>query len=209
MLRPAFLLFAVNLVLIIGLTSCHAQTSSSHTLPPPEKTSPGIFGIRFSHDGRTLITGNFNGTVKLWDVAKGRLLRTFDGHSDVVYKGVLSPDEKLLASCSRDGKIKIWDPATGRELRTLTGHTRPIKAVAFTPDGKTLASVSNDGTLRLWDVATGTQQRSFVHTRSREIDNSVYSLLFISYGKMIVAGNGDGTISYWEVASGKETRVLK
>ncbi|HVS80726.1 MAG TPA: hypothetical protein VHE60_03245, partial [Pyrinomonadaceae bacterium] len=69
-------------------------------------------------------------------MASGRLLRTLDGHTDVVYKGVFSPDEKLLASCSRDGKIKIWNTATGSELRTLTGHTRPVKAVAFSPDCK-------------------------------------------------------------------------
>ena len=209
LLRLVFVLFAASLVLLPALASCQAQTASSNNLPPPKKTSAGIFGIGFSRDGRTLVSGNFNGTVKLWDVGSGRLLRTLDGHTDVVYKGVFSPDEKVLASCSRDGKIKIWDVATGRELRTLTGHTRPVKAVAFSPNGKLLASVSNDGTLRLWDVASGLEQRSLVHTRSEEVDNSVYALVFISHGKMIVAGNGDGTISYWEVASGKEIRILK
>ena len=200
---------AVLMLLFPGVISCRAQTASSNNLPPPKKSSPGIFGLGFSRDGRTLVTGNFNGTVKLWDVATGRVLRTLDGHTDVVYKGVFSPDEKLLASCSRDGKIKLWEAATGRELRTLSGHTRPVKAVAFTPDGKMLGSVSNDGTLRLWDVASGSELRRFVHTHSHEVDDSVYSLIFISHGKMIAAGNGDGTISFWEVASGKETRVLK
>lgn len=209
MLKLFSYLFAATLSLLLGLSSCPAQTASANNLPPPKKTSPGIFGLEISRDGRTVITGNFNGTVKLWDVASGRLLRSLDGHADVVYKGVLSPDEKILASCSRDGRIKIWEVATGRELRVLNGHTRPVKAVAFSPDGKMLASVSNDGTLRLWDVASGLEQRSFVHTRSQEIDNSVYSLVFIQHGKIIATGNGDGTISYWELASGKEVRVLK
>jgi WD40 repeat protein len=199
---------AILFLLSLGLNSYQAQTSPNNTVPPPKKMSPGIFGIEFSRDGRTLVSANFNGTVKLWDVASGRLLRTLDGHSDVVYKGVFSPDEKLLASCSRDGKIGIWDVATGRELRTLSGHTRPVKAVAFSPDGNLLASASNDGTLRLWDVSSGSQRRSFVHTKSGEVDNSVYSLVFISRGKIIAAGNGDGTVSYWEVASGEEVKVL-
>src|SRR6266850_3870972 len=130
---------AVLMFLFPGGISCRAQTASSNNLPPPKKSSPGVFGLGFSRDGRTLVTGNFNGTVKLWDVASGRVLRTLDGHSDLVYKGVLSPDEKLLASCSRDGTIKIWDAATGVELRTLRGHTRPVKAVAFSPDGHLIA----------------------------------------------------------------------
>lgn len=209
MLRLCFGYLPATLALFFSLTSCDAQTASTNNLPPPRKTSPGIFGVGFNRDGRTLVTGNFNGTVKLWDVASGHLLRTLDGHTDVVYKGVFSPDEKILASCSRDGKIKLWDLATGNELRTLAGHTRPVKAVAFSPDGKTIASVSNDGSLRLWDVATGVQQRSFVHTTSREVDVSVYSVVFISHGKTIAAGNGDGTISYWELASGREIKTLK
>jgi WD40 repeat protein len=209
MLRLSFRHFAAALALLFSLTSCHAQTASTNNLPPPRKTSPGIFGVGFNRDGRTLVTGNFNGTVKLWDVASGHLLRTLDGHTDVVYKGVFSPDEKILASCSRDGKIKLWDLATGNELRTLTGHTGPVKAVAFSPDGGMIASVSNDGTLRLWDVATGLQQRSFVHTTSREVDPSVYSVVFLSDGKTIAVGNGDGTISFWESASGKEIRILR
>jgi WD40 repeat protein len=201
-------LFLVNLALLFSLTAGQGQTASSTNVPPPPKSSPGIFGLGFSHDGRIIATGNFNGTVKLWDFASGRLLRTLDGHTDVVYKAVFSPDGKILASCSRDGKITLWEVATGTVLRTLIGHTRPVKAVAFTPDGHSLASVSNDGTVRLWDVGKGTQQRSFIHRQPGDVDNSVYSVLFIDRGKVVVAGNGDGTISYWRVDSGQEARIL-
>ncbi len=208
MRRLFFCLITVSILFLCRPTSCQAQSASSNNVPPPKKTSPGIFGIRYSRDGKTIVTGNFNGTVKLWNATSGSLLKTLDGHTDVVYKGVYSPGEKIVASCSRDGKIKLWDVASGLELRTLAGHTRAVKAVAFTPDGKLLGSVSNDGTLRLWNVATGKEERSFVHTRSTDVDDSVYSLVFISHGKTVLSGNGDGTISYWDVASGKETRVL-
>lgn len=209
MIKMVLWRLAALMVLLPAVISCRAQSASSNSVPPPKKTNTGIFGLGLSRDGRTIVTGNFNGTVKLWNFANGNLVRTLDGHTDVVYKGVLSPDQKLLASCNRDGKIKLWEVATGRELKTLSGHTRPVKAVAFTPNGKTLGSVSNDGTLRLWDVASGAELRHFVHTHSTEVDDSVYSLLFIAQGKMVAAGNGDGTISFWEVATGKETRVLK
>lgn len=206
MLRSATCLIAITLSL---LPNCYAQTASANNVPPPKKTHPGIFGLRFSRDGQTIVTGNFNGTVKLWDVKTGQVIRTLDGHTDLVYKGVFSPDEKLLASCSRDGKIKIWDVASGRELKTLVGHTRPVKAVAFNPEGKFLASSSNDGTVRVWNVATGVMEHSFVHIPPKDGDPSVYSVLFISGGRIIAAANGDGTISYWEVATGKELKLLR
>ena len=208
MLRLVPYFLAANLILA-ALVSCHAQTASTNSVPPPKKTSRGIFGLELSRNGKTLVTSNFNGTVRLWDMASGRVVQTLDGHTDLVYKGVLSPDEKILASCSRDGKIKLWDLATGRELRTLAGHTMPVKAVAFSPDGKQLASASNDGTLRLWDVASGVQGPVFIHPAAANSDVSVYAVAFISHGKIIAAGNGDGTISFWEVRTGKEVKVLR
>jgi len=203
------LLFLAASLFLTASVPCQAQTASANSVPPPKKTSRGIFGIEFSHDGRTLVTGNFNGTVKLWDVASGTVSQTLDGHTDLVYKGVLSPDEKIVASCSRDGKIKLWDRATGRELRTLAGHTRPVKAVAFSPDIKLLASVGNDGTLKLWEVASGLEKQSLVHSRSTEGDNSIYAVVFIAHGKVVATGNGDGTISYWDPNSGQELKVLQ
>jgi WD40 repeat protein len=202
-------LLLITAAMLFNLTACQGQTASSNNVPPPKKSSPGIFGVGFSDNGRLIATGNFNGTVKLWDVSTGRVERTLDGHTDLVYKGVFSHDAKILASCSRDGKIKIWDVATGNELRTLIGHTRPVKAVAFTPDDKLLASVGNDGTVRLWDVAKGNQLRSFIHHEGGDVDNSVYAVLFDMKGKLVIAGNGDGTISFWDVDSGKEMRVLR
>jgi WD40 repeat protein len=84
-------------------------------------------------------------TIKLWDVATGREVRTLTGHTDWVNSVAFSPDGRLLASGSGDETIKLWDVATGREVRTLTGHTDYVKSVAFSPNGKLLASGSRTG----------------------------------------------------------------
>src|SRR5829696_7262948 len=107
MLRLAFYLLAANLCLT-ALPSCQAQTASSNSVPPPKKTSRGIFGIEFSRDGKTLVTAKFNGTVKLWDMASGRCGLWVATRISFI-RGLLSPDEKFVASCSRDGKIKFFE----------------------------------------------------------------------------------------------------
>ena len=177
--------------------------------PAPKNQSPGIVGLSFSRDGKTMVSAGADGNIKVWNLTTGQAKRTLSGHTNVLYKAIFSPNEKLLASSSRDATARIWDVASGRELHKLTGHRCSIKTVAFSPDGKTLASVSNDATLKLWDVATGKELQSLVHAKTTDADVSVYSVVFSQDGKSVLAGNGDGTISEWEIASGKEARVWK
>jgi WD40 repeat protein len=65
--------------------------------------------VAFSPDGQLLAPGFDDDTIKLWDVANGRLVRTLEGHTDVVLSVAFSPDGKILASGSADGTIKLWD----------------------------------------------------------------------------------------------------
>jgi hypothetical protein len=83
-----------------------------------------------------------------------KLLRTLEGHKDVVISVAFDPAGRTLASGSNDYTVKLWDVATGKLLRTLEGHTRGLEAVAFSADGRILASKSNDGDLRLWSCET-------------------------------------------------------
>uniref|UniRef100_UPI00351CDFEC WD40 repeat domain-containing protein n=1 Tax=Frankia sp. CIT1 TaxID=2880974 RepID=UPI00351CDFEC len=73
-------------------------------------------------DGSMIASGG-DGTVRLWEVATGRELRTLTGHTDWVWSVGFSPDGSMIASGGDDRMVRLWDVATGRELRTLTGHT--------------------------------------------------------------------------------------
>jgi WD40 repeat protein len=120
-----------------------------------------VTSIAFSPDGKTLASasGNFDGTIILWDVATRQPLgQPLTGHTTGIEKVVFSPDGKTLASAS-DGSdadtatIFLWDVATRQRIgQPLTGHTSYIRDLAFSPDGKAVASGSWDNTILVWEI---------------------------------------------------------
>jgi WD40 repeat protein/formylglycine-generating enzyme required for sulfatase activity len=160
-----------------------------------------VTSVAFNPDGRYVLSGSSDNTVKLLDTATGREIRTFAGHSEPINSVVFSPDGGQVLSGSRDDTAKLWDVATGREIRTFAGHTAWVNSVAFSPDGRYILSGSRDSTVRLWDVSTGNEIRTFAgHT------DEINSVSFSPDGKRIVSGSDDKTIRLWDVET---TRTIK
>jgi Tol biopolymer transport system component len=161
----------------------------------------GLAGVSFSPDGRFVATGAGDGSVRLWDMAAGKEVREYRGHTGFQRSVVFSPDGKLLAS-GGDGEIILWDVARGEEVRRLSGHVNGVRRMAFSPDGKILASGGFDEHFRLWDVATGKVLRE-----ARAHPRVVYGIAFSPDGKLLATGGDhDGTIRLWDAATLREVR---
>ncbi len=67
-----------------------------------------VYSVAISPDGRTIVSGSGDNTIKIWDLATGRLKATLTGHSYSVYSVAISPDGSTLVSGSYDNTIKVW-----------------------------------------------------------------------------------------------------
>jgi WD40 repeat protein len=92
------------------------------------------------------------GGVRLWEVATGRCLRTFEGLVGPVNSVAWSPDGRFALSGSGDMTVRLWEVVTGRCVRVLEGHTDWVSSVAWSPDGRYALSGSRDKTVRLWEL---------------------------------------------------------
>ena len=163
----------------------------------------GVYSAAISPDGKYALSGSYDNTLKLWDIATGREIRIFSGHTSDVFSIAFSPDGKQALSGSWDNKIKLWDINTGKEIKTFSGHTDAVNSVTFSPGGELVLSGSSDRTLKLWDIATGLEIKTF-----SEHEWGVTSVAFSHDGKQVLSGSGDATVKLWDIATGHVLRTF-
>ncbi len=113
-------------------------------------------GIAFSPDSRELAVAYSDGTVRIWDVAKGNVRIELKGHSAGVRRVAFSPDGRQLASGGLDRTVRLWNTATGEPLLSFDVGAPKINALAFRPDGNLLVAGGGDflrmGEIRMWQL---------------------------------------------------------
>ena len=167
-----------------------------------------VTSVSLSRDGKMLVSGSFDKTVKLWSVNTGQLLSTVTGHSREVNCVAFSPNGKLFASGSGDKTIKVWEVVSGRLICTLggpfSGHSEEVKTLAFSPDGQILISGAADKTIRLWRLNTGKEICALTGQAG-----PIFSLAVSWDGKIFACGGREKHLRIRQIEDGKLIRSLQ
>ena len=113
-------------------------------------------GVRFSPDGRRVVTAAYDKRARVWDYATGEPVAKPIQHPDWVFDAYFHPDGRHLLTTCRDGRTRVWDWLSGRLVSPAFEHRDEVHSAAFTPDGRWVVTASLDKTARVWDWRTGT-----------------------------------------------------
>ena len=211
----------------VTLAASPAEPKTAAESPLPMLDTGGhmalIKGIAFTPDGRQLVSASNDKTIRVWDLASGKTVRTIRGESAPGQTGrisamALSPDGKWLvvggrfspANSVKDddvGAIRLYEFASGKLVALLKGHASRVFGLAFSLDGSRLISGSFDHTAIIWDTgiragALGTEPK-LLHRLEGHKDE-IYAVGFSPDGSRAVTGSDDHDLRLWRADDGKE-----
>jgi WD40 repeat protein len=155
--------------------------------------------VTFTPNGKQVIAGVEDGSIRILDAATGREAHRLDAHGPGWVSVSVSGNGSLIASGGADKTVRIWDVKTEREKAVMRGHTEPVHHVALSPNGRTVVSASWDKTVRVWDAANGRELRQLTGH-----GDTAFGLKFTPDGKQIVTASWDRSVRIWDVATGRE-----
>jgi WD40 repeat protein len=161
-----------------------------------------VNSLLFNRDGRVLVSGSQDGTLRLWDVTEHKLLKQ-DNVSGWIDNLALTSKDDLLAVATGNNEVEVWDLGHWRKTRTLRldplpsgGGAAPIARVAFNGNGGLLATAARTSRVQIWNPLTGELLCELPDA------GEVKDIAFRSDGRTLAVYSG-GRVTLWDGNSGQ------
>lgn len=200
-----------------------AEVTTKNTAAVPGKllcphAAGWVRAVDFAPDGKWVVTGGSDRTLKLWAWADGKPgdkpTHDIEAHTGWVEAVAFSPDGTRVVTGGADTAVKVWDAANLKPVKTLAGHTGFVRDVAWLPDGSAFVSGAEDGKLLVWDAKTFELTRTITYGGAVEqfgqhpALSGVHRLHMSHCGKWLAAAGGKGG-TLFNTESGAAVASLK
>lgn len=190
-----------------------------------------VLSVCVSDDGRFVLSGSEDSTLRLWEIATGHCIRTFSGHTGAVAFVSILHEGRVAFSASKDGTFKLWNVTHGECLSTVQAEAaQTMDSVCVGRDGRIAVVASQTGPLlTVWDVESGECLRT-LDPEPRELLTPSHTdrdetarwegtpedgakgpvrVHLSGDGRYAVTASGDRTALLWDVATWRPLRAFR
>lgn len=156
-----------------------------------------ITGIVFSPDNLLAVSGSYDKTIRLWNLASGDCITEYNTHCREIFSIALSPDGRYLVSSGDEPKVYLWDIVSGKYACMLEEHCVPKAFICFSPDGSLIFCGDMIGGCSIFLAENGNKVRKF------QSDDTVRIGCFSPDSKYIITKNNHSIIDVWNIITGE------
>jgi len=139
--------------------------------PQPIRTLAGhehpILTADVSRDDKWIASGDSGGWIRIWELATGREVKSFQYHNQEVKCVRFSPSGQSLATTGMDRAIHVWNVSDWTEAAVLRDPEHTVQSLAWSPDGKHIAFGGFDNKLLIWTVEQLGEARSLAEFKGQ------------------------------------------
>ena len=166
--------------------------------PAPRLTLVGESGTVWAtaFTGNRLVMGMEDGSIMIWNLQNGELIKALDKQDGNIWTADVSPDGELLVTAADESAVTFWNLKTLRREFSLPESTW-TKVAAFNPAGKYLATGNRSGVVKVWDWKNGVP-----YAQLRGHRGTIHALAYSPDGTRLASAGSDGTVKVWELKKG-------
>ena len=164
--------------------------------------SSWVICVAITPDGRRVVSGSVDETLRVWDPEIGECLRVLKGHKNIVHDVSITPDGLLVLSGSQDKCLRLWNTLTGNCENVFEKHQDGIISTAITPDGTVGASADQSGQIHIWNLKNGTC------THSLNTSTTIHCIEISLDGKRLFISFGNQNLHIWNITTDQQLNKI-
>ncbi|KAJ8068086.1 hypothetical protein OCU04_003660 [Sclerotinia nivalis] len=153
--------------------------------------------VRWTPEGRRLLTASSSGEFTLWNGAGFNFETIMQAHDVAIRALSYSHSDDWLISADHDGVIKYWQP-NFNNVKVIQGHDDPIRDLAFSPNDSKFVTASDDSTLKIFDFAGGVEEST--------LSGHGWDAKSVDWHPtkgLLVSGSKDHLVKLWDPRTGR------
>ena len=158
--------------------------------------------LAVSSDENFIVTGGYDGFIKVWDLKKNTLCYSLKKSKGDIYSLALGSKDDILLSGGGDCSVRLWNLKSKKQVHKFEGHKDYVNSVLISNDNKMGISGSSDKTIKIWDL----QSNEIKNTLSTKFN--VYEIRMNRGQTDLVGVGSEGRAYFWNRET-KKTRSLK